>query len=118
MNKENKTYPEQTDTAITYIKIKPNNQLDLSARLYLAVARKQISDRLIRVYTFGCPGSSNDCFCVRATTDVATFKSATHADMYVNQVNRVIQSQSQWPLFNIARNELQRELEQFNKMVK
>jgi hypothetical protein len=116
MNKENKTYPEQTDTAITYIK--PNNQSDLSARLYLAVARKQISDRLIRVYTFGCPGFEHDGFYVRATTDVATFKSATYADMYVNQVKQAIQSQSQWPLFNIARNLLQRELEQFYKMVK
>lgn len=114
MNKENKN----NDTAITYIKIKPNNRLDSSARLYLAVARKQISDRLIRVYTFGCPGTNHDCFCVRGTTDAATFKNPAHADMYLDQVNRVIRSQSQWPLFDIARNTLRQELEQFNTMVK
>ena len=118
MNKENKTYPEQANAAITHIKIKPNNHLDSYARLYLAVARKQISDRLIRVYTFGCPATNNDCFCVRGTTDVAAFKSSAYADKYIDQVNQVMQFQSQWPLFSIACNTLKLELEQFYERTK
>ena len=118
MNKENKTYPAQSDTAITHININPNNHLDSYARLYLAVARKQISDRLIHVYTFGCPAANNDCFYVKATTDVAAFKNSVHADKYIAQVDQVMQFQSQWPLFSIACNALKLELEQFYERTK
>lgn len=111
MNKENKT-------TIKHIKIKPDTNLSVESRLYLAVARKQISDRLIHVYTFGCPATNNDCFCVRDTTDVATFKSSAYADKYIAQVNQVMQFQSQWPLFSIACNALKLELEQFYERTK
>ena len=111
MDKENKI-------TIKHIKIKPDTNLRVESRLYLAVARKQISDRLIHVYTFGCPGTNHDCFYVKAATDVATFKNSVHADKYIAQVNQVMQFQSQWPLFSIACNTLKLELEQFYERTK
>ena len=118
MNKENTPCTESQEIKITHIKIKPSTCLKPEARLYLAVAHKQISDRLIRVYTFGCPGNNHDCYCVRPSTDVATFKTVAGAQSYTDKVQRIMQTQSQWPIFAIARQQLQTELAQFNEKIK
>lgn len=97
--------------------IKTKIHINLNDRLYLALARKEVSDKLIYVYTFGCPGQLGR-FCLNPSTDIATFTNPKNAELYVNTISNVMHAQSVWPIYSMFRNALKAELEIFNKMTK
>ena len=92
--------------------------LDMSKRLYLAVARKTVSNKLIYVYTLGCPGCQNASYYLVPTTDMATFDNQKAADLYTNSVRQIIRVQSQWGIYSILRKSLEQDLANFKQMVK
>ena len=100
------------------IKIENCVHIDMSKRLYLAVARKTVSDKLIYVYTLGCPGCQNASYYLVPTTDMATFNNQKAADLYTNSVRQVIQAQSQWAIYSMALKASKQDLANFKQMAK
>lgn len=117
MNNELETLSEKIKEP-RHLKIRSINNLSAYNRLYLAVARKDISDKLVHVYTIGCPSSRNDSFYIKPTTDIATFTDKNTADMYVNKLQQIMQVQSHWPLHPIACNALKSDIDIFNQAMK
>lgn len=99
------------------VKISQGIRLDLSSRLYLAISRKDITDKLIHVYTLGCRGE-NGRFYLNPTTDIATFDNPQTAELYTNSVSQIMQAQTNWPAYSTFRNVLKAEMEMFIKMTK
>lgn len=97
--------------------IKTKIHINLNDRLYLALARKDVSDKLIYVYTLGCRGQDGRFYLV-PDTDIATFTNTKNAELYVNTISNVMHAQSVWPIYSMFRNALKAELEIFNKMTK
>ncbi|MBQ2017662.1 MAG: hypothetical protein II208_04025 [Alphaproteobacteria bacterium] len=103
---------------IVPVKIKSNIYLNMSNRMYLSVVRQDISDKLIYVYTLGCPGSQNDSFYMKTNADVATFNNREKADLYTGTVHQIMQVQSTWPLYSMAYKALKAEIDAFNHTIK
>ena len=117
MNKSLKPLSEKFRTPAR-VRTHEIDALNATSRMYLAIARKELSERLIYVYTLGLPAGRNDTFYMTANPDVAVFNSAAKADAYTKKIQDIMEKQSQWPLFTIARRTLHQELEEFHKNVK
>lgn len=118
MDKNMTLKPENNSLKITPIKIKGRTNLNFGDCLYLACVRQDIAKNLIRIYTFGCPGKSNESFSLKPVANVATFKSQDLANSYEKSIKEIMNLQSAWPLFEIAQNTLQQELEVFKTLAK
>ncbi len=103
---------------IVPVKVKSNIHLNMSNRMYLSVVRQDISDKLIYVYTLGCPGSQNDSFYLKADADIATFNNRDKADLYTGTIQQIMQVQSAWPLYSMAYRTLKKEIDTFNQTIK
>ena len=99
------------------VTIKSNIHLDMSSRMYLALSRKDISDKLIYVYTFGCKGE-NGRFYLEGTMDIATFDNPKNATLYTNTISEVMNAQSRWWLYPMFQKTLKKELAMFDRMTK
>jgi hypothetical protein len=99
-------------------KVKSNIYLNMSNRMYLSVIRQDVSDKLIYVYTLGCPGGQNDNFYLKVNADVATFNNLERANLYVGTIHQIMQAQSAWPLYSIAYKTLKTEIDTFNQTIK
>lgn len=106
------------DKDIVPVKIKSNIYLNMSNRMYLSVVRQDVSDKLIYVYTLGCPGGRDDTFYLRADADIATFNNRDRADLYVGTIHQIMQAQSAWPLYPIAYKTLKTKIDTFNQTIK
>lgn len=106
------------DKNITPAKIKSNIYMNLSNRMYLSVVRQDVSDKLVYVYTLGCPGAKNDSFFLKVDTDVATFNKPKSADLYMGTVQQIMRIQSTWPLYSIAQGVFKAEIDAFNDAIK
>ena len=102
----------------TPVKIRAKIHMNLSDRMYLAVARKDITDKLIYVYTLGCPGGRDDTFYMMPNIDIATFNSPKAAENYTNTIGQIMHIQSKWPLYSMFQKAAQDKLNSFNEMTK
>ena len=100
------------------VKIRAKIHMNLSDRMYLAVARKDITDKLIYVYTLGCPGGRNETFYLTPNIDIATFNSPQSAEIYTNTIGQIMNVQSKWPLYSMFQAALRDKIKMFNEMTK
>ena len=89
MNKEKIEIEEQINTCV------PAPTLTLSAtdKIYLALVRKSIKN-LTQVYTMVILRDSSGKYPFATHVQVATFKDASHADIYYNAVSGIMRAQS------------------------
>lgn len=106
------------DENITHVKIETKIYLNASNRMYLSVVRQDVSDKLIYVYTLGCPAAKNDSFFIQPNTDVATFNNRNKADLYVGTIHQIMRIQSTWPLYQYLYKGLKEEIVAFDKTIK
>lgn len=109
---------KKVNKEIVPVKVKSNIHLNMSNRMYLSVVRQDISDKLIYVYTLGCPGSQNDSFYLKADADIATFNNRDKADLYTGTIQQIMQVQSAWPLYSMVYRTLKKEIDTFNQTIK
>lgn len=102
----------------TPVKIRAKIHMNLSDRMYLAVARKDITDKLIYVYTLGCPGGRNETFYLTPNIDIATFNSPKAAENYTNTIGQIMHMQSKWPVYSMFQKAAEDKLNTFNEMTK
>lgn len=100
------------------VKIRAKIHMNLSDRMYLAVARKDVTDKLIYVYTLGCPSGRNDTFYLIPNIDIATFNSPKAAENYTNTIGQIMHMQSKWPLYSKFQDVSRDKIKMFNEMTK
>ena len=82
---------------ISPVVIENGIKLSTADRLYFALARRDMTERLIHVYTLACPSDGHGRYYLNPITEVATFTSSDTANQYVNTVACIIDYQSKTP---------------------
>lgn len=101
-------------------KINSNIYINFSNRLYLSVARQDVSDKLVYVYTLWCDTTKKGQLSLRqADTDIATFNKPESADLYMNTVKQIMRVQSTtWWEYSMEQSKYKKEIDAFNNAIK
>lgn len=95
-----------------------NIYINFSNRLYLSVARQDVSDKLVYVYTLWRDKTEDYHWTHDPCTDIATFNNRNEADLYEGTIQQIIRFQSTDQLYSRNINEAKKKIDAFNDAIK